>query len=303
MDRIARSIALFVVLFLLSFAAGLSGEKKFNQSFTVKPGGMLTLKTDAGSVRIEGTGGDRVEVHVEMVGRERDLEDFVIRADETASGILVTGKNTRGSRWWNWGSGLEISYAIRVPQSYNIDVNTAGGDVTIAGVSGKLNGGTSGGNITITSIRGDVQLETSGGDIKAESVQGLVKMETSGGNIRIAGVTGDVDVETSGGNISLSSVEGKVRAETSGGNIVMTVKESNKGVFAETSGGNIDIRLPKDITATVDASTSGGDVICDYPITMSGKFSGSELRGTINGGGNKIYAHTSGGNIRIHGGE
>ena len=110
-----------------------------------------------------------------------------------------------------------------------------------------------------------------------------------------------MDVNTSGGDIVLSAIEGKVRAETSGGNITMKVNESNKGIFAETSGGNIDIALPKNIFATVDASTSGGEVTCDYPITMKGKLDESRIRGTINGGGNPIHAHTSGGNIWIRG--
>ncbi len=299
MNGIARNITLFVVMFLLSFAAGISAEKKFDATFDVRSGGKLILKTDVGTVRVEGTGGNQVIVQAQMNGKQRDIDEFVINANENSTGVLVTGKSSRGSRWWNWGSGLEVTYTIKVPRDYSVDVNTAGGDVTIASVNGKLTGGTSGGNITITDISGDVNLETSGGDIRAEKIRGLLKMETSGGNIRIAEVKGDVDVGTSGGNIAINSVEGKVRAETSGGNITMTVRESYNGVYAETSGGNIDIKLPKNISATVDASTSGGDISCDYPITMSGKFDGSELRGTINGGGNKIYAHTSGGNIRI----
>jgi len=65
------------------------------------------------------------------------------------------------------------------------------------------------------------------------------------------------------------------------------------------SGGDIDITVAKDIAASIDASTSGGSVICDLPVTVSGRIEGDRIKGTINGGGNVIYAHTSGGDVRI----
>ena len=59
------------------------------------------------------------------------------------------------------------------------------------------------------------------------------------------------------------------------------------------------IAIAKSVAAMIDASTSGGDVICDLPVTVSGKISESRIKGTLNGGGELIYAHTSGGNVRI----
>jgi hypothetical protein len=70
-------------------------------------------------------------------------------------------------------------------------------------------------------------------------------------------------------------------------------------VYVETSGGDIDIRVPAGTGALIDASTSGGEVICDLPITMNGKLDESRIRGTINGGGEMIRARTSGGDIRV----
>ena len=97
----------------------------------------------------------------------------------------------------------------------------------------------------------------------------------------------------------INNVDGKVRAETSGGDIVVSTSGDNKGIFAETSGGDIDITIEKSAKANIDASTSGGAVYCNLPITMSGKIDESEMRGSVNGGGNMIHAHTSGGDVRI----
>ncbi len=301
MKRFVRSAAVFLSALIMSVAAVQSGEKTFDQTFSATSGGTLTLKTDFGSVEIVGVeGGKEVSVHALVRGNQRDVDEFEITANATATGVEVVGKSLRTKRWWRFGSDdVDVSFSIKVPSTYNLTTSTAGGDVTIRSVKGKIDGGTSGGNLTLSDVSGVVDLETSGGDIRAERVEGLLRMETSGGNIRMNEIKGDIDVSTSGGNISLGSVAGKVRAETSGGNITVRVTEMNKGIHAETSGGNIDIVVPARIAATLDAETSGGEVECDLPVTMTGRISESRIRGTVNGGGQVIYAHTSGGNIRI----
>ncbi|MBI5473376.1 MAG: DUF4097 family beta strand repeat protein [Ignavibacteriae bacterium] len=302
MNHFSGKIALFLFIFAVSFAAALAGEKTFDKKFAVTPGGTFAIKTDVGNVDIVGTDSKEVSVYATVEGRQRDVDEFEIAASQSSAGIEVTGKMPRKSKWFNWGNNsLNVSFTIKVPKEFNLRMETSGGDIHVGSVQGTLNGGTSGGNITLNAITGSIDLETSGGDIRVEKVTGQLRMETSGGDIRIADVKGDVDVNTSGGNVTLNMIEGKVRAETSGGNITMKVKASNKGVHAETSGGNIDIMLPKNINANIDAATSGGEVSCDFPITMSGKISESRIRGTVNGGGSTIYAHTSGGNVRIRG--
>jgi len=302
--RTMRAVVTFLLLFIISFAAAQGAAKTFEKKFSVAPGGTLTLKTDVGSVAITGTDSKEVFVSANVRGRQRDVDEFDITAKQNAGGVEVNGTGQRSRRWFSWGGNdLDVQFTVHVPREYNVQLQTAGGDISITNVNGKANGGTSGGDISLTDIKGAVDLETSGGTIRAQRVEGIVHMETSGGDIRISDLKGDVDVHTSGGNITLTTMEGKIRAETSGGNITMKVRELNKGIVAETSGGDIDIVLPKTITANLNASTSGGEVTCDLPVTMSGKFDESRIRGTINGGGNTIQAHTSGGDIRIRAAE
>lgn len=293
--------ALIVSAVLVVAAYG--AEKKYEKKFTVNPGATFTVRADVGSVSVEGGNTKEVSILVKVEGRQRDLDPIDISASQTASGVeLRLRNNEKAEKWFNWGnSHIDAQIAVTVPRDQNLSLSTAGGNIEIKHINGRVGGGTSGGNLELNDIAGTVELQTSGGDIRASNVTGQLTMETSGGNITIKDVKGDVDVNTSGGNVMLNSIVGRIRAETSGGNIAVTVKESNKGVHAETSGGNIDLMLPKGISATVDATTSGGEVTCDFPITMQGKLDESRIRGTINGGGNKIYAHTSGGSIRIRG--
>jgi DUF4097 and DUF4098 domain-containing protein YvlB len=289
----------FMIALLVPLALGQAGERKFEKKISVTPGGTLRVATDLGSVRITGNGKGEVTVVAELRGKDRDVDAFVITADQTSGGVDVRGKG-RAKRGWFWNStDLTVEYTIQVPAEYNLDIQTAGGDVTVNSIKGSIRGGTSGGDIVLGAIDGKVMMETSGGDIRVEKVSGDLTMETSGGNVTIGGVKGVVDVSTSGGDIRLGEVQGRVRAETSGGNIHVKVTGSNDGIYAETSGGNIEVMIAPTVGADIDAATSGGEVECDLPMTVKGKISESQVRGTVNGGGKKIYAHTSGGNVRI----
>lgn len=291
------AIILALVCFVVAFAA--AGDRKFEKKFTVAPGETFTLNTDVGSIAIVGTAANEVAIEAQIRGRGRDVDEFEIIANQVEKGVEVKGRG-RSSGWWFWNTNdLEVRFTVRVPREYNIRLNTSGGDVGIATIKGRVQGETSGGNIDVKDVEGEVDMGTSGGNIRSEKITGNVRMETSGGDIVLTTINGDVEAGTSGGNIRISDVDGKVRAETSGGDVMVRVKNGNKGVYAETSGGDIEIMMDKNIAATIDASTSGGEVSCDLPITMSGRIDESRIRGSVNGGGNPIHAHTSGGDVRI----
>src|SRR5262245_62088183 len=52
-----------VCLLACSFAAQ-AAEKRLDRTFTVAPGGRLTIDSDGSDLRVEGTSGNQVEVHI-----------------------------------------------------------------------------------------------------------------------------------------------------------------------------------------------------------------------------------------------
>jgi hypothetical protein len=58
------------------------------------------------------------------------------------------------------------------------------------------------------------------------------------------------------------------------------------------------VRVPRGTTANLEATTSGGQVKSDLPVTATA-FGDSHLAGSLNGGGAPIYARTSGGGISL----
>lgn len=287
------------ILALTVAGTAVCAQKRFEKKFQVSPGGTLTLGTDAGSVKVMGSSSNEVSVVADIRGSEKDVENFEITADQSGKNVEVKGKLRKGSSWF-WNSvDVDVEYTVYVPHEYSLKMHTSGGDIAVSDLKGKVDGKTSGGNVSIGETEGEIELETSGGNAEAENCTGSLHLRTSGGEIGVRGVTGDVDLGTSGGDVKISDVEGKVRAETSGGSMYVKVKGSNRGVFAETSGGNIEIVVSKSIAADIDAATSGGSVRFDFPVTISGQIDESRVRGTLNGGGNTIHAHTSGGDVHF----
>jgi len=274
----------------------LGNDKNIEKTFTVQPDGQLNIQTDVGNISVKGTESNEVSIRVMARGSEEELGKFDVSLDQNGNNVDVKGKMKRSHFRFFDNHWLEIQYEIQVPKSYNLNLHTSGGNIEINSVKGKIEGETSGGNLELSELEGNVRLSTSGGNVNIEKSSGDFNLETSGGNMYGESITGPLQMETSGGNIEIKNGDGKVRASTSGGNIHAYMKD-NKGIDLSTSGGNIVVRVPKSITADVQAEASGGDVNCDLEYT--GKIKDGSMKGKINGGGNLIRLETSGGDIVI----
>ncbi len=276
-----------------------STNRHLEKDFSVKSGGNLLLETDAGDVDVQTWDKEEVLVKVDIEGSDRRSERFDVKFSQDGDRVTVIGKvNDNNFFKWNVGD-LDINYHIMVPKKYSVKASTSGGNMSLNALEGDVRFETSGGNITVASVEGTVNVNSSGGNLDARKIKGALKGETSGGNVRADDIMGDVNVETSGGEIELASIDGSVHAETSGGGVSLKLNGENKGVDVHSSGGDINIFVNDNIAANLEASTSGGKVRCELPITVKGEISDEELRGKINGGGNVIRAETSGGDVRI----
>jgi hypothetical protein len=66
-----------------------------------------------------------------------------------------------------------------------------------------------------------------------------------------------------------------------------------------TGDGSVDMTLPGDLQANIDASTGDGHISLGMPVTVEGNFSNSQIHGKMNGGGQPLVIHTSDGSIRL----
>jgi DUF4097 and DUF4098 domain-containing protein YvlB len=288
-----------IIAAALIASVALSAQKAFDKRFNVAPGGHLRLDTDVGSVAVVGGAGHEVVIHADLNGSDAFLSDLNITAEQGSSGVTVTARKSHFG-WFDWFDFAEksIHFTIDVPRDYSVELRTSGGYLDVRNVNAPVRGATSGGHIVVQDVTGSVKMHTSGGSIDAERINGATELGTSGGSISVADARGDLDAHTSGGGIRLKNIDGTVRAATSGGSVHAEMR-SNRGISLSTSGGTISLLLPENVGASIDASTSGGRVSSDLPFSSTETAESSHLRGAINGGGEQVVLHTSGGSIRL----
>jgi TonB family protein len=190
---------------------------------TVPRGYSVEVNTEAGDIETQDIGGT-ASLH-------------------TQGGNIFTGRIG--------GSGLRDTSLGRLVAK----VETQGGHIRVADVSGELSAFTAGGYIDVGNVAGDASLHTGGGHIRAGQISGRAELETVGGNITVAHAGSFVNVKTGGGQIDFGEVRGSVRAQTGGGGIrVMYVSGPMQ---VESSGGSICLTRVAD---ALQAATSGGTI-------------------------------------------
>jgi DUF4097 and DUF4098 domain-containing protein YvlB len=271
-----------IAIALMAASPAFAAEKTFDKTFTVSPGGSLVVDADSASVRVSGGDTNQVTVHMTARASEEELAGMKFDAVQEGNGVTVTARRKeKGGSWFNWRSwNNEGRIEVTVPRRYTVSVRTGGG------------------SIELRDTTGSAKLNTSGGDVTASNVTGNVDLRTSGGTIRAETIRGDVDADTSGGDVKLLQVDGKIRGNTSGGSVRCSLVGSNRGISVRTSGGDIEVTVPQATTGNVEATTSGGSIDSDLTLSTTSVKEG-RLAGSLNGGGQPINAHTSGGSIRL----
>jgi DUF4097 and DUF4098 domain-containing protein YvlB len=316
--------AILILLIVLSSQILLAKTKTIEKSFPVKSGGQLSIDSDFGSIKVESSGTNEVEVKVvqEFRGLDQDeidefLKDFKVDFEHTGNNVQIIAKYRRSRRGNMWDK-VRIKFKVNIPKKFDVDLNTSGGSISVANlegdvkthtsggslsfghIAGPVTGKTSGGSISLQSSTQDAYIQTSGGSITIGEIGGDLDAKTSGGSITVRKAEGEVNVSTSGGSISVDEVRGVIDASTSGGSVTAHIsRQPRKDCRLKTSGGTVTVYMDKDIGVYLDAKSSSGRVDCDFDILMKGSTEKHWLRGEINEGGPDLYLRTSGGNIYI----
>ncbi len=232
-------------------------------------GGTLALDLETGGgVRITAWDKPTVHVHGALSGAATE-----VRLEPAAGGgaRLISESRQHG--------GVTLfshTFDIQVPRQFNVRVASAGGDLSIEGVSGTLTGHTGGGTIDIQHADGHADLTTGGGRVHVSDSHLSGFVGTGGGSVDMERVTGPlvghtgsgdeivpqrmgvsslIRIDQAGGKIDLPTAPHGARLITGGGEI--HVGPANGLVYASTGGGDIQIGP---VDGAVDATTGSGNV-------------------------------------------
>ena len=328
MDHEMVAMFVRVVLVLISGAlpAFALSEQRVEENFEVTPGAKLIVDVDFGTIDVAQSEDKKISVSayrkIEGPSEAQEKEYIaaapiiVIKQDNA---VTVRARREHRNKSWNWcgQTSMRAHYKIRAPRELNVQLDTGGGEIAAAELSGSCKAQTSGGNLKFSRMRGPLQASSSGGHIALEACDGAINVSTSGGKIdALAGsgslnastsggsivvrnFSGDSTVESSGGKLILENIRGKITGTTGGGSIYASVCSPMPGdIKLETSAGRIEVAVPPDAGLDVNAETSEGRVTSDLPmVTKSAGRDG--LQGTINGGGKALVLRTGAGSIVI----
>ena len=301
MLRLHSRSALLLPAFLFS-TIGFAEEftDRVQKSFTVQPGGTLTLTADYGHVDMkESTTDNTVNIEVIRVVRadskteaQKIFDDFALDAKQSGANVEAKGRFQQGwqppgnRRWDDDGDHgrtvcmgddrqggqrclayarqlVEHFYVITLPKKYSLNVETRAGHLNLKDIGGDLDAYTRGGHVSAGNVTGKATIDTAGGHIQLGNVGGPAELETAGGHIGVGNVNGNLNARTAGGHIASGRVKGNVYAKTAGGHI--EIASVTGSVVAETSGGGVEVAFAGQPANDSRLETSGGSVRVDLP--------------------------------------
>jgi hypothetical protein len=279
-------------------------KEDFHQTYTLKPGGRVSLENSNGSVEILGWEKDSIDVS----GTKYASTDTVLRAlkiDIVSSldSIRIRTVPPTGHRG-NWGA----KYIIRVPRRVELErIGSSNGSIRIEDLEGAARLRTSNGGVRVSRVNGPVEIETSNGGVDVVEHNGSVIARTSNGGIRADNVRGQFEATTSNGSINARLADpqpGKpVKLDSSNGSVTLTMDAiKDNDVRITTSNSSITLKLPSSAKGMLKANTSNSNSITtDFDVSIrSGQISKAHLEGALNGGTGPMFdLSTSNGSIRI----
>jgi hypothetical protein len=253
---------------LLCAGIAAAADDTLTRTFDVESGGRIEFDLIVGG-SMEFEGWDKDEIEIVFDARNDDIDDWDFDFEETRDGLVV-----RADLDEHHNIQTRLEARIMVPETFDIEFETAGGDVSIEGVTGRFEGRTAGGSISVRDVAGEADMKTGGGAISVINARLDGEIRTGGGVVTVQNVVGNLHATSGGGNVTYKKVrtvdgvmitpfgkapedtdENTVLIKSAGGRI--DVDEAPAGAIVHTAGGNVRVR---NADKFVRANTGGGDI-------------------------------------------
>jgi DUF4097 and DUF4098 domain-containing protein YvlB len=276
-----RSATIWALLATGLFAATVHADD-YAKSFTVSNRASVRVDTNDGSVSITTSDTKQVEFRVEYQGYVLN-KSLDIEANQQGDEVELTARIP--NKWhFSLGTIRRLHIEVRMPKDADLQVRTGDGSVKAAGLSGIIDLHSGDGSLIVSSLKGAVRLHTGDGSIEGSDLDGKCDAVSGDGRIRLTGRFDVLTVKSGDGSVGVEALHGS---------------KLDSGWNISSGDGGIDVALPGDLPANIDASTSDGHISSDIPITMEGIISKSRVRGKMNGGGSTLTIHTGDGSIHL----
>jgi DUF4097 and DUF4098 domain-containing protein YvlB len=129
----------------------------------------------------------------------------------------------------------------------------------------------------------------------------LDEIKLINGSLEVAGVQGQVRASCINGRLTARALGGEARLATVNGKLDANFERALASVELSSVNGSIDLTLPSDAKASIEANTVSGGIDNDFGLHANDhRFVGHDLRGELGGGGTEIKLNNVNGTIDIH---
>jgi hypothetical protein len=275
-------VALVAGALVVGWAATAQADE-ITKTYTISGRARVHIETDDASVRVSTGDIKQVEIRVDYTGYKLD-HNLEVNTSQSGDSVDVLAK-THGT-FFSWGgrhSSLRVE--VHMPREADLTAHSGDGSIEVDSISGTLDLTAGDGSITVQDAKGNLRFHTGDGHIEARGLDGQVDASSGDGHIH---VEGRFD------SLRLRAGDGSVTARASAGSKV------NGAWTINTGDGSVDLEIPGDLQANIEASTEDGHISLGLPITVEGTFSSSKIQGKLNGGGPPVTIRTGDGSIHLN---
>ncbi len=284
MNRTFLAGTFLTVMTIAAGAATTARADDWSKTYQISGRADLRVSTDDGDVTI--VGGDQKQIDARVTTEGYKIASNEVRIEESQNGdhVVISVKLPHMNWSFFGGRHKSLKVELHVPRDLELDVQTSDGNVVAQNVAGRIHFNTGDGNVTATGVHGDIRLHTGDGHITGTNFDGTLDADTGDGNLQISGRFDSLSLKTGDGNIE---------AQAGGGSKVAN------GWTIRSGDGHINMRIPADLNANVDAHTGDGSITLDIPITVAGSLSHSSVHGKLNAGGGTLSITSGDGSIHL----
>ncbi|MGB0036164.1 MAG: DUF4097 family beta strand repeat-containing protein [Candidatus Acidiferrales bacterium] len=256
----------------------------WSKTYQISGKATLEVTTDDGDVSIVSADQKQIDAHVITQGWKISSDEVRIEESQNGDNVRLNVKLPH----FNWGifggRHRSVRVELRVPRELNLDIRTGDGNVSAQPVAGRIKIDTGDGNVTANGLRGEIRMHSGDGHIEASNLDGSLDVNTGDGRISVRGRFDTLNLNTG---------DGSIEAEAASGSNIASSWTLHSG------DGHINLRIPENFKADVNAHTGDGHITLDVPISVAGSLSHSSIRGKLNGGGGALNISSGDGSIHV----
>jgi hypothetical protein len=282
--RLPFALRLMLLIAVCAIAAGTASAEEWTKSYSVSGRARVRVDSNDGSVRVTTGDSKQIELRVSYNGYTLD-KNLTITSNQNGDEVQLSAR-VRNAISWGWG-GLHRSLSIEVhmPRTADLNVDTGDGSVEAEAIIGHLDIHTGDGHIRVEGAKGDIRLRTGDGSIEGRDLDGRLEANTGDGHVTLDGRFDTLNIKTGDGSINARANPGS---------------KLDSGWNVRTGDGSVEMSIPGDLQANIDATTNDGRISLGIPVTVEGSMGTSQIHGKMNGGGQPLTIHTGDGSIHLN---